>query len=67
MPDISMCDNVVCPLQTTCYRHEMSGTAPSPMRQAWMSFAPDKNGSCKDYIAVERRDAAKPVRRRNAV
>lgn len=29
MPDITMCDDKACPNNSTCYRHEASGTKPT--------------------------------------
>jgi hypothetical protein len=38
MPDISMCSSEICPLTKKCYRHEDSGTKPTPMYQSYMLF-----------------------------
>lgn len=53
MPDISMCNAYFCPSSATCRRHPDSGTKPTPYRQAWMSFRPDKDkGQCESYWLV---------------
>jgi hypothetical protein len=52
MPDISMCSTTDCPLATTCYRSQESGTVPTPERQAWMSFVPIET-SVDDVLGVQ--------------
>jgi hypothetical protein len=53
MPDISMCANKTCPLRARCYRHEDSGTVPTPRRQSWMAFQPDADGNCYAFMPTE--------------
>ncbi|MBB5276289.1 hypothetical protein HNR26_002341 [Rhizobium rosettiformans] len=46
MPDISMCVQR-CPKAPNCYRHPLSGTLPSGLRQAYMNYKP---ADCRSYV-----------------
>jgi hypothetical protein len=54
MPDITMCDNLQCPLRASCYRYLAK---PSEFWQAWCNFTPDKASDggvvCAHYWKVE--------------
>jgi hypothetical protein len=50
MPDITMCENSLCPLRRKCERFMAK---PSPF-QAYDRFAPDENGECNMFMEVER-------------
>ena len=45
LPDISMCENKLCPLKDNCYRY----TAKPSDYQLYAGFAPDDKGKC-DYF-----------------
>lgn len=45
MPDISMCENKLCPLKDNCYRY----TAKPSDYQLYAEFTPDDKGKC-DYF-----------------
>ena len=54
MADITMCQNVYCPIRKNCYRSPDSGTAPSGTRQAWSHFQYDRViGHCGYYWPME--------------
>ena len=47
MPDITMCNNEVCPIKDTCYRHTAT---PDEFWQSWSYFEYDwKNEICEYY------------------
>jgi hypothetical protein len=48
MPDISMCNNVDCPLKESCYRNEASGTVPD----LYQSYSAFYSKGCQDFIPV---------------
>lgn len=51
MPDISMCDNISCPLKETCYRFKAT---PNPYRQAYADFKYDEvKKECNHYWEME--------------
>ncbi|MGU9981539.1 hypothetical protein ACJ4V0_16000 [Phreatobacter sp. HK31-P] len=41
MPDIAMCRSRRCPMRPNCYRHQDSGTAPTPDRQPFLILSDD--------------------------
>lgn len=49
MPDLSMCSNLKCPGQETCYRFR----ATPGYWQSYSSYEPDESGKCRSYISVE--------------
>jgi hypothetical protein len=51
MPDISMCQNQLCPLRETCYR--FTATPDTPY-QCYAVFKPDENGECDYYWPDEK-------------
>jgi hypothetical protein len=53
MPDISMCAHETCPVKERCYRHEASGTVPTPHRQSWMGFEPKDGGPCWAFLPTK--------------
>lgn len=50
MPDISMCKNIFCPLNKTCYRYR---AIPNEYRQTYGVFSPDEEGKCNYYLPIE--------------
>ena len=46
MPDISMCQNLICSRSSTCYRFTAK---PNQYLQAYADFKPDKDGNCSYY------------------
>ena len=40
MPDITMCNDALCPMSNTCYRHRNSGTEPSEYIQSFFIESP---------------------------
>lgn len=50
MPDICMCDNKLCEKKEQCYRYT---APPSPFRQAYSTFVPDKDGFCFYFWPIE--------------
>lgn len=64
MPDISMCRHETCEMRTLCWRHEASGTEPTPQRQSYQAYEPDASG-CRGFIErtrLERFAAETPER-----
>ena len=56
MPDITMCNSDVCPMRTTCYRNEASGTKPCEWRQSYFMAPPLKDdGTCGHFWDREAR------------
>jgi len=50
MPDISMCQNITCPLRFNCYRYTAK---PSEHRQTWAPFqwkAVNGKAECSDFL-----------------
>lgn len=48
MPDISMCENNICPLSNSCYRFK---AIPNIFRQSYGGFKPnDEQTNCEHYI-----------------
>lgn len=55
MPDISMCPSTTCPMRTSCYRNEASGTRPTPRWQSYfVAREVDELGRCREYLPIER-------------
>lgn len=46
MPDITMCNNVVCTKRSTCYRFQAD---PKPFWQSWSNFEQREDGECSHY------------------
>ena len=51
MPDISMCDDELCPKRQQCYRNPASGTQPNKFRQSWFLLSPMTNSGTCDYFS----------------
>ena len=52
MPDITMCISQTCPLRSSCYRSEASGTKPTPGWQTYSLWTPRVEGEsveCEGY------------------
>ena len=49
MVDFAMCFNKDCTRTKTCRRHEDSGTVGGALRQAYMVFRLNADGSCDSY------------------
>jgi hypothetical protein len=45
-----MCSSEACPHRRGCLRHEAT---PKKFGQASAHFAPDANGSCKDFVPLK--------------
>lgn len=58
MPDITMCDNMECPLRGECYRY----LAVPKNRQSWGHFEP-RDGDCTMRIAVGNKANVRTVER----
>lgn len=49
MPDISKCDNKLCPMRDTCFRFTCK---PSDHWQSYSSFTPNSDGKCDSFMVI---------------
>ncbi len=51
MPDITMCDDILCPKARTCYRNMLNGTKPNEYRQSFFTVSPRnvEDDSCEYF------------------
>jgi hypothetical protein len=56
MPDISMCNNALCPSKEYCYRYT---AIPNPHRQSYMEFTPKEGEDECDHFYPNSKDSTK--------